>query len=230
MTTDPPAARPRRGRPPLPATEAKILAATRQILADGGVRSLTMEGVAALAGVAKTTVYRRYRSRDDLALAVLIDMVRTVAAGPEVADVRAELVQILRATLDVLRATLMGRVMQGLAPELAVDVRLSEAFREQVVALRIEEVGAGSRAVPNAGSCGPTWTSAWCTSCSSARSTTGCCCPASRRGVVRRPDRRRRPARPGRPASALSGSGRQAPSSGAQETTTSRKRRAAGPR
>ena len=101
-----------------------------------------MEGVAALAGVAKTTVYRRYRSRDDLALAVLIDMVRTVAAGPEVADVRAELVQILRATLDVLRATLMGRVMQGLVSELAVDVRLSEAFREQVVALRIEEVGA----------------------------------------------------------------------------------------
>src|SRR4051812_49737104 len=71
----------RRGRPPLPATEAKILAATREILAEGGVASLTMEGVAVRAGVAKTTVYRRYRSRDDLALAVLIDMVRTVTAG-----------------------------------------------------------------------------------------------------------------------------------------------------
>jgi AcrR family transcriptional regulator len=142
MTTDSAATRAPRGRPPLPATEAKILAATRQILADGGVRSLTMEGVAAHAGVAKTTVYRRYRSRDDLALAVLIDMVRTVAAGPEVADVRTELVHILRATLDVLRTTLMGRVMQGLVSELAVDARLSEAFREQVVALRVEEVGA----------------------------------------------------------------------------------------
>ncbi|HYJ74001.1 MAG TPA: TetR/AcrR family transcriptional regulator [Kineosporiaceae bacterium] len=130
----------RRGRPPAPGTEARILAATREILADGGVRSLTMEGVAARAGVAKTTVYRRYRSRDDLALAVLIDMVRTVTAGPEVADVRTELVHILRATLDVLRATLMGRVMQGLVSELAVDPRLSEAFREQVVALRVEDV------------------------------------------------------------------------------------------
>jgi AcrR family transcriptional regulator len=99
-----------------------------------------MEGVAGRAGVAKTTVYRRFRSRDDLALAVLIDMVRTVTAGPEVADVRAELVQILRATLDVLRTTLMGRVMQGLVSELAVNARLSEAFREQVVALRVEEV------------------------------------------------------------------------------------------
>jgi AcrR family transcriptional regulator len=139
-TTDAALARPRRGRPPLPATEAKILAATREILVEGGVRGLTMEGVAARAGVAKTTLYRRYRSRDDLALAVLIDMVRSVTAGPEVADVRAELVQILRATLDVLRTTLMGRVMQGLVSELAADARLSEAFREQVVALRIEEV------------------------------------------------------------------------------------------
>src|SRR3982751_1214891 len=82
----------RRGRPPLPATEAKILAATREILAEGGVASLTMEGVAGRAGVAKTTVYRRYRSRDDLALALLIDMVRSITGAPEVADVRAELV------------------------------------------------------------------------------------------------------------------------------------------
>lgn len=131
----------RRGRPPAAGTEAKILAATREILAAGGVRSLTMEGVAARAGVAKTTVYRRYRSRDDLALAVLIDMVRIVTAGPEVGDVRAELVNVLRATLDVLRTTLMGRVMQGLVSELAVDPQLSESFRERVVSLRIAEVG-----------------------------------------------------------------------------------------
>jgi AcrR family transcriptional regulator len=133
-------AAPRRGRRRLASTEAKILTATREILAERGVRSLTVEGVAARAGVAKTTIYRRYRSRDDLALAVLIDMVRTVSAVPDVADVRAELVHVLRATLDVLRTTLMGRVMQGLVSELAVDEGLSAAFREQVVALRITEV------------------------------------------------------------------------------------------
>jgi len=140
-TTDGPRAPARRGRRPLPATEARILAATREILAEGGVRSLTVEGVAVRAGVAKTTIYRRYRHRDDLALAVLIDMVRTVTALPDVADVRTELVSVLRATLDVLRTTLMGRVMQGLVSELAVDPRLSEAFRDQVVALRVTEVG-----------------------------------------------------------------------------------------
>ena len=53
-------------------TEAAILAATRDLLAEGGVRELTVEGVAARSGVAKTTIYRRWRSRDDLALAVLI--------------------------------------------------------------------------------------------------------------------------------------------------------------
>ena len=53
-------------------TQQAILDATRELLAEGGVRKLTVEGVAARAGVAKTTIYRRWRSRDELALAVLL--------------------------------------------------------------------------------------------------------------------------------------------------------------
>ena len=70
-------------------TEAAILAATRELLSQGGVRELTVEGVAARAGVAKTTIYRRWRSKDELALAVLIDMVQTMVAVPELEDTRA---------------------------------------------------------------------------------------------------------------------------------------------
>jgi AcrR family transcriptional regulator len=120
--------------------EQQILAATRELLATGGVRTLTMEKVALRAGVAKTTVYRRYSSRDDLALAVLVDMVRTVAAVPDLNDTRDELVHFLRATITVLGQTLMGRVMQGLVSELATNERLSSAFRERVVALRVAEL------------------------------------------------------------------------------------------
>jgi AcrR family transcriptional regulator len=121
-------------------TETKILDATRQLLADGGVRALTVEGVAARAGVAKTTIYRRYRSKDDLALAVLIDMVKTVAAVPDLGDARAELIHFLRATLAILSQTLMGRVMQGLVSDMASDASLAAAFRDQVVRLRVQEV------------------------------------------------------------------------------------------
>jgi AcrR family transcriptional regulator len=121
-------------------TEAAILAATRELLAKGGVRELTVEGVAARSGVAKTTIYRRWRSKDELALAVLIDMVQTVIAVPSLADTRSELVALVQGAVRVLGKTLMGPVMQGLVPELATDSELARAFRERVVALRVREV------------------------------------------------------------------------------------------
>src|SRR5206468_349612 len=73
-------------------TEKAILDATRELLAEGGVHQLTVEGVAARSGVAKTTIYRRWRSKDELALAVLLDMVARVVEVPDVGDVRQELI------------------------------------------------------------------------------------------------------------------------------------------
>lgn len=121
-------------------TEAAILAATRELLAKGGVRELTVEGVAARSGVAKTSIYRRWRSKDELALAVLIDMVQTVVAVPELPDTRSELIALVQGAVRVLGKTLMGSVMQGLVSELATNPQLASAFQERVVALRLHEV------------------------------------------------------------------------------------------
>ena len=121
-------------------TEAAILEATRQLLAESGVQGLTMEGVAVRAGVAKTTVYRRWRSKDELALAVLIDMVENVVATPDLGDTRKELISFVNAAVKILGSTLMGRVMQGLVSDLATDPKLALAFRQRVVAMRLAEV------------------------------------------------------------------------------------------
>lgn len=121
-------------------TEAAILDATRELLSESGVRNLTVEKVAARSGVAKTTIYRRWRSKDDLALAVLIDFVQTIAAVPRGDGARNELVALLRGAVNSLGTTVMGSVMQGLVSELATNEELSRAFRERVVALRVGEV------------------------------------------------------------------------------------------
>ena len=121
-------------------SEQAILDATRELLAEGGVRELTVERVAARSGVAKTTIYRRWRGKDELALAVLIDMVETVVATPDLGDTRAELVAFVGAAVRILGKTLMGRVMQGLVSDLATDPDLARAFRERVVAVRLAEV------------------------------------------------------------------------------------------
>ena len=117
-----------------------ILDATRELLAEGGVRDLTVEGVAARSGVAKTTIYRRWRGKHELALAVLLDMVAKVVAVPDLGDTRKELVGFVDGAVKILGSTLMGRVMQGLVSDLATDHALAQAFRDNVVAMRIGEV------------------------------------------------------------------------------------------
>ena len=121
-------------------TNRAILDATRELLAEDSVGRLTVEGVAARSGVAKTTIYRRWKGKDELALAVLIDMVETVPPTPDLGDTRAELAAFVEAVVGILRGTLMGRVMQGIVSDLATNPDLGGAFRERVVAVRLAEV------------------------------------------------------------------------------------------
>ncbi len=119
--------------------EAAILEATRELIIEVGVRGLTVEGVAARARVAKTTVYRRWSSKEELALAVLLQSVREIAV-PDLGNVREELIAFLNDAIRVLTRSLMGRVMQGLVSDFAGNEELGKAFREQVISLRLAGV------------------------------------------------------------------------------------------
>ncbi len=61
----------RRGRPRDPALDRKILGAALDALAERGYSGLSVEAVAAAAGVGKTTIYRRFSGKDDLVAAAL---------------------------------------------------------------------------------------------------------------------------------------------------------------
>ena len=122
-------------------TRDAILVAAREILANSGVRGLTIEGAAARSGVAKTTIYRRYSSKQDLALAVVLEMTREVVATEREGDTRAHLIGLVDTAVGLLRDTIMGRVMQGLASDIATDPQLCGAFREHVTDLRVRRVG-----------------------------------------------------------------------------------------
>jgi AcrR family transcriptional regulator len=126
--------------PPADPSEA-ILQSALEVLAERGVGGLTVEGVAARCGVAKTTIYRRWRSKEDLALAALVGMVDRQAQRPRnLGDARAELVAFVVRLVRALDSTLVGRVIHGLVSELAADPDLARAFREQVLARRSAEL------------------------------------------------------------------------------------------
>jgi AcrR family transcriptional regulator len=62
----------RAGRPRDPATDRAITEATFRLLREEGYRGMSIEGVAARSGVAKTTIYRRYRSKHELVVAAVL--------------------------------------------------------------------------------------------------------------------------------------------------------------
>ncbi|MFE2973963.1 TetR/AcrR family transcriptional regulator [Streptomyces sp. NPDC057644] len=92
--TDPRASR--TGRPRSTAADAAILEATRASLVDLGWSKLTMSDVATRAGVAKTTLYRRWAGKNELvvdAVAVLFDELELPDRGSLAADVQGVVLQ-----------------------------------------------------------------------------------------------------------------------------------------
>jgi AcrR family transcriptional regulator len=89
--TTEPCAEPRRGRPRSADADVAILAAALALAGEVGVRALSMDEVAARAGVSKATIYRRWSSKEALVLDALrsaIEPAGSVDNGSLGADLR----------------------------------------------------------------------------------------------------------------------------------------------
>jgi AcrR family transcriptional regulator len=118
-----------------------ILDATRELLAEGDVGALTVEAVAARSGVAKTTIYRRWRDKWELALdAVMIDMLPRFDEPVDAGDTRKELLTFVDSVVRTLAAAPYGPAMQGLVSPIATDPGLARVYRERVVQPRLAQL------------------------------------------------------------------------------------------
>ena len=71
-----PEVRRKRGRPRDPEADDRILAAASALILLRGFDSMTVDEVAARAGVGKATVYRRWAAKEDLAVAAMEQLYR----------------------------------------------------------------------------------------------------------------------------------------------------------
>lgn len=88
------------GRPRAPATDERILEAALRLMAQGGYVRMSMDAVAAEAGVTKPTVYRRYSGKMQLALAAIIafcDKAPPIYTGLTRSDLVNQMVHFRRA-------------------------------------------------------------------------------------------------------------------------------------
>jgi AcrR family transcriptional regulator len=138
----------RRGRPRSEEADRAILDAATGLLAERGLAGMSIEEVAARAGVGKATIYRRWRSRGALALDAFVREFQGLQPVPDTGTLRGDLLAALRAWVRAVTRTPMGRVLLGLIAEAQHDPALAEAWRRQVMEpLRAQRIVMIKRAV-----------------------------------------------------------------------------------
>ncbi|MET0152601.1 MAG: TetR/AcrR family transcriptional regulator [Candidatus Binatia bacterium] len=127
-----------RGRPRSAKARSAILRAARDLLAEGGPAAVTMEGVAARAGVGKPTVYRWWPDRHAVAMAALIEGEAPQAPGRAPRSAIRALGQQLR-TIAERFATPTGRHVATMIAASDLETEFSKAFRNHFVLARRAE-------------------------------------------------------------------------------------------
>ena len=122
-----------RGRPRSEAADRAILRAATDLLAERGLAGMSMEEVAARAGVGKATVYRRWRSRGALALDAFMAEFQALQPLPDTGTLRDDLLAALRAWVRAVTRTPAGRILAGLIAAAQEDPELAAAWRARVL-------------------------------------------------------------------------------------------------
>ena len=118
----------RPGRPRDAGRDEAILKATLELVSADGLPALTVDAVAAKAGVSKATIYRRWSSKE----AMLLDAWRELTVPietPDTGSVRDDLVALYDDFARKLRGGTLARVMPHMHAAAQVDADLGRQYR-----------------------------------------------------------------------------------------------------
>jgi AcrR family transcriptional regulator len=139
MTTD--TTLPTPGRPRDAALDANILRAAMEILGESGIQAVTMDAVAQRAGAGKASLYRRWKSKDEL-LADALTLHSPIDVEVDTGTLRGDLVRIYAHYYGI-----GNHVMQAAVQEMLGNVRQHMAWTEKVTPERLTARRANVRAL-----------------------------------------------------------------------------------
>jgi AcrR family transcriptional regulator len=128
------------GRPRDARRDEAILRATMKILLADGYQALTIESVAADAGVGRPTIYRRWPSKPALVVAALVESARLAIPDVDTGSLRSDLVAVQRHQIELMNAPMTRRVTAGLIADLASDLELAERYITEYLVPRRDAV------------------------------------------------------------------------------------------
>jgi AcrR family transcriptional regulator len=127
------------GRPRDPACDAAILQATLDLFAEEGYAGVSIDRVAARAGVGKATIYRRYSSKAEM----VVEAVRCGAQLddwlPDTGNLRADLTSMMQPLIDRLRGD-DAQLLVTFALERLHNPELNDQFGRLVIGKKREHL------------------------------------------------------------------------------------------
>ena len=132
-----------------------ILAAALELLTETGYPALTVEAIAARAGVGKQTIYRWWRGKGAVILDALADDMPEVIALPDTGDLRADLRQVLRATVAEFADPRLSATTRAVTIETLADEDLAAQARDRLLRPQLNAVRVRLEAAREAGQVRP---------------------------------------------------------------------------
>lgn len=132
-SADLPPARRGRGRPRDPDTDLRIRRAAAQLLLQHGFEKTTVDEVAARAGVGKATVYRRWTSKEDLAVAAMESLYEAEFPAPDTGSIVGDLVETYRTVLAFMNSPQGQGFLRVSIAESVRDERIATLYRQSML-------------------------------------------------------------------------------------------------
>jgi AcrR family transcriptional regulator len=133
MSNDAASSTAQRGRPRSDQVDQSILRAASDLLAERGLDAMTIEEVAARAGVGKSSIYRRWPTKGTLALDAFLDSFLAQQPRVDTGSLEGDLVEALTLWSTAVVGTPTGRALVGLIAESQLDEELARGWIERVM-------------------------------------------------------------------------------------------------
>src|SRR5689334_4642971 len=124
----------RGGRPRDPSRDGVIRAAILRLLGDVGYGALTMDAVASQAGVGKATIYRRWRTKEDLVVDTIAGLEQKTIDSPDTGTLEGDLRALMQALVAIINGPL-GAATLALLSTVPHQPALAEAFHSGPIAV-----------------------------------------------------------------------------------------------
>jgi AcrR family transcriptional regulator len=127
---------PRRpGRPIEARPREAAIQATLDLVAEHGIRGLTTNAVAERAGISKATMYRRWRSKQELLVDAVAALVSDIGV-PDTGTTHGDLLELMHNAVRVYSGSLEAGVMPSLIDAMSRDAELAGAVRSTFLTQR----------------------------------------------------------------------------------------------